>query len=225
MSLDTQLKALQRRFVKDTDPDILEAMKRADDALQASGIIDRALRAGDVAPDFALKDASGAAVSLSSLLLQGPVVLSYYRGDWCPYCVLELSALAEVHEEIQHLGAHLVAISPQAATVHRFAGVGSHPAFTILIDVGAKVAERFGVAFSLADELRPIYQAMGHALPEKNAAQDWLLPIPATYVIGQDGRIALSYLNVDYSKRLEPADVLVALKSLQQSESPLRTGA
>lgn len=174
------------------------------DGVAASGIAQRALKAGDHAPDFRLHDARGGFVRLKDLLGAGPVVLSFYRGRWCPYCNLELRGLQKALPETTRLGATLVAVSPQTPDESLSNADKNELAFSVLSDVGSATAKAFGIAYDLAEELRPIYARFGHALQEKNGDESWVLPIPATYVIDRDGTIALAFVDVDYRNRLEP---------------------
>jgi peroxiredoxin len=174
------------------------------------------LKSGDTAPDFTLPGSDGHIVSLKDLLKSGPVVLSFYRGGWCPYCNLELRALQAVLPQITAQGATLVAVSPQTPDESLSTAEKNDLAFPVLSDSGSQVAKAFGIAFDLADELRPIYTRFNHALPVMNGTDSWVLPIPATYIIGQGGVIALSFVDVDYRTRLEPAAVVEALCSLSR---------
>jgi peroxiredoxin len=207
--LTQDLAALRAHYAVHMPADIAAAMQRADVALAASALVANALGAGAIAPDFILPDASGYTVRLAKLLRKGPVILSFYRGGWCPYCNLELRAYQALASRMQALGVRLVAISPElpdetAATVRENA-LG----FDVVSDVGSEVAKAYGVAFDLADELRPLYARLGHALPDKNGA-DWVLPVPATYVIAPSGEIVLAHVDTDYRRRLEPADAIAA---------------
>ena len=217
MSLKAELDAFRSEFMAQVPPEIREAMVRADMELAASGIARRALKAGDRAPDFNLPDARGGHVRLKDLLATGPVVLSFYRGGWCPYCNLELRALQQALPEITHLGAKLVAVSPQTPDESLSTTEKNALSFSVLSDIGSTTAKAFGIAYDLAEELRPIYRRSGHALPEKNGDDSWVLPIPATYVIDTDGTIALAFVDVDYRNRLEPAEILTALQSLSKN--------
>ena len=147
---------------------------------------------------------------------RGPVALVFYRGAWCPYCNIHLRALQAALPEMQALGASLIAISPQAPDESLSNMEKQELAFDVLSDRGCDVAGAYGVAFALAEELRPIYGALGIALPEKNAADDWRLPIPATFVIGADGRIAFADVDADYRNRAEPDDILATLTRLRR---------
>jgi peroxiredoxin len=216
MSLQQELEQFRTEFMGKVPAEIREAMTKADLALAASGIKEQARKANDAAPLFTLNDARGRAVALSDLLQRGPVVVSFYRGGWCPYCNLELRALQMVLPQIQALGASLVAISPQTPDQSLSTAEKNALAFPVLSDTGSKVAKAFGIAFDLAEELRPIYTRFNHALPDVNGDDSWVLPIPATYVIDSDGRIALAFVDSDYRVRLEPAQVLSALTSLRR---------
>lgn len=214
MSLTSELAAFRGAFMGAAPVEVRDAMARADLELAASGITERALKAGDLAPDFALSGVDGRTIRLSALLRDGPVVVSFYRGGWCPYCNLELRALQSVRLQVQALGAQLVAISPQTPDESLSTAEKNALAFPVLSDVGSHAARSFGIAFDLADELRPIYARFGHALPDRNGDDSWVLPIPATYVIAKGGRIVLAYVDTDYRNRLDPTEVVQALQSL-----------
>ncbi len=214
MSLTSELAAFRAEFMGAAPPEIRDAMGRADLELAASGLTERALKAGDLAPDFELPGVDGRTIRLSTLLRDGPVVVSFYRGGWCPYCNLELRALQSVLPQVQALGGHLVAISPQTPDESLSTAETNALAFPVLSDVGSDAARSFGIAFDLAVELRPIYARFGHAQPDRNGDDSWVLPIPATYVVGQKGRIALAFVDIDYRNRLDPTDVVQALQTL-----------
>ncbi len=219
MSLEEKLRDRSERFSAETPSEIVTAMLRADVWLMRSGVSERALKAGDSAPDFSLTDLLGNTVSLSALLGCGPVVISFYRGNWCPYCSLEIQALTELYPEIIKLGASLIAISPQKPDRMQ----ASDAPFPLVSDPGSKVAEGYGLAFRLPDELRPVYERLGHPLSKVNAASDWVLPIPATYIIDEDGRIVLSFVDVDYRRRLEPREIINVISGLRRRDSSWRS--
>lgn len=212
MSLNTQMKAFKRSFEASAAPSVLAAFHRAEMALRQSDILERSLKAGNSMPEFALPDTRGHAVALAGLLLRGPVVVSFYRGDWCDYCAMELAALTAIHDRVNDLGAALIAISPQAPET-RIRFHGAEPPFPLLFDAEAKVTRRCGIAFTLSDELREIYTGAG-LRPSVDGRDDWLLPLPATYVVDWTGEIVLSYVDTDYTNRLEPCDIIMVLSHL-----------
>jgi peroxiredoxin len=187
-------------------------MDRGSAEVEALRITDRALKAGDMAPDFNLPDRQGHNIRLSRLLARGPVVISFIRGSWCPYCNLEMQALASASTEITQAGGLIIAVSPQLPGVRE--SVDSwEPPFPLLFDRGALVATAYRLAFALPKVLRPLYEQFGHALPGMNGG-GWMLPVPATYLVNQGGRIALSFVDTDYRNRLEPAKLIAALRSI-----------
>ncbi len=182
--------------------------------LRASGVLDSALGAGDLAPDFALPGADGREVGLAGLLEEGPAVVTFYRGGWCPYCNIQLRAYQQILPEITALGGRLVAISPELPDETLSTREKDALTFDVLSDAGNAVARSFGLVFSLAEELRQAMRANGKALPTINGDESWELPVPATYVVGQDRRIALAFVDVDYRTRLAPEEILAALRGL-----------
>ena len=180
-------------------------------ALEASGIEHNALAAGVAAPDFTLPDARGGVVGLSDLLQKGPVVVTFYRGTWCPYCNLALRAYQRALPDIQALGAQLVAISPQIPDESLSMAEKNDLAFPVLSDEGNNVGRQYGLVFALDAETRERYLGMGNDLVHSNGNDAWELPMPGTFVIGQDGIIKLAWAKADYTQRLEPAEILAAL--------------
>jgi peroxiredoxin len=190
-------------------------MRRATQSLIDSWQTDRALEAGDTAPEFTLRDAEGATVSSRELLARGPLIATFYRGVWCPYCNLDLQALEGVRPEIEARGASLVAISPQTPANSRKSQRDNKLNFPILSDAGAAVAAEISLRFSLPEELIQIYRQFGNDLAEINDDPSWVLPMPARYVIGTDGVIAYAEVNPDYTRRPDPSELLPVLDRLR----------
>jgi peroxiredoxin len=197
-------------------PEALASMARATATLIASGQAQRALQAGDKAPEFILNDPDGKTVSSRSLLTGGPLVVSFYRGVWCPYCNLDLQALEAALPEILARSASLVAISPQTAPNSRKSQRDNKLSFPILSDVRSEVAARFGIRFALPEHLIETYKGFKNDLPSFNDDPAWVLPMPARFVIGQDGIVAYAEVNPDYTRRPDPAELLPVLDRLRQ---------
>jgi peroxiredoxin len=180
----------------------------------ASGVAS-GLAIGDRAPGFTLPDAKGRDVSLAERLETGPVVLQFYRGEWCPYCNLHLRALQDAHPEIRKRGASLIAISPQSPD-HSFSLTEQAELdFDVLSDIDQHVIRDYHVQFTLPADLQSVHlDAFDLDLRAHNADGSWNLPVPATFVIGTDGRIVAAGVEVDYRTRLEPSVILAALDEL-----------
>ena len=217
MSLQAKLDAFKADFEAGKPPNsvprsVIETMHRATAELIASGAASRAKKAGDIAPSFSLKDPEGNVVSSNELLKKGPLVVSFYRGVWCPYCNMELQALEAVKSQFDKYGASLVAISPQTAPNSRKSMRQNKLSFPILSDVRGKVGAAFGLRFELPDYLVELYKGLKNDLPAFNDDPNWTLPMPARYVIGQDGTILYSEVNPDYTHRPEPEDMIPVLQ-------------
>jgi peroxiredoxin len=217
MSLQAELDAFKADYEAGKPPysaprSVVETMHRATAELIESGAARRAKKAGDLAPSFSLKDPDGNVITSADLLKRGPLVLSFYRGVWCPYCNMELRALEAAKPEFDRYGASLVAISPQTAPNSRKSVRQNKLSFPILSDVKGKVGAAFGLRFNLPDYLVELYKQLKNDLPTFNDDPSWTLPMPARYVIGQDGLILYSEVNPDYTRRPEPADMIPVLQ-------------
>ncbi len=216
MDLEQQLAEYRATFARTAPPGRHALYEEKIAALRASFALDQALGVGDLAPDFALPDARGATVSLAGLLRHGPAVVTFYRGAWCPYCNLQLRAYQAALAEMTALGARLVAISPQLPDGSLATAEKNALAFDVLSDVGNQVGRSFGLVYALAEELRDALRSNDKALPGINGDESWELPLPATYVIASDRRVALAYVDVDYRRRLAPEEILTALRALRR---------
>lgn len=174
-----------------------------------------AIKIGQKAPDFELPNAEGKSIVLKSLLEKGPVVITFYRGNWCPYCNLQLRALQARLDDIYTLGATLVAISPQVPDGSLTEDEISKMDFIVLSDQDAKVALQYGVAWQVPEFLAEHMRVDRKLDLEKvNNGNGNILPIPATFILGQDGVVTWNYVNVDYRTRSEPEEIIEALKNL-----------
>lgn len=217
MSLQEKLDAFRADFKAgkppfNAPPEIHPVMERATAELIASGQASRAIKAGDRAPHFNLKDQDGNDVSSAALLVKGPLVVTFYRGVWCPYCNIELQAINEVLPQIQAYGANVVAISPQTAVNSRKSVRTNELGFPVLSDVNGQTGADFGLRFALPDYLVELYKNLRNDLPAFNDDPGWTLPMPARYVIGQDGIVLYSEVNPDYTRRPDPSDMFPVLE-------------
>jgi peroxiredoxin len=198
--------------------EVLEAVRAAIAEIVADEAGRGAPRVGAAAPPFSLPDARGGQVSLQKQLECGPVVLTFYRGAWCPYCDLALRAYQEVLPHIRALGASLVAISPQTPDESLTTAEKKNLTFAVLSDTGNTVARQYGLIFEVSTALDAIHKAFGIDLVRSNGDTSNELPVPATFIIDRDGRIAFAFVDADYRVRLEPAELLRQLEPVVRSE-------
>ena len=210
--LTQQLADFQAGAAKRFVPERLATMERATTQLRASGIEETALKVGALLPDLSLPDANGHPVSLRKLNREGPLAIVFYRGGWCPYCNLELREWQRLLPELRQARAQLVAISPQSPDNSLSTVEKNELAFPVLSDSALAAANAFGVAFNMPAELIDLYTRNGNDLPTVNANGQWVLPIPATYLVGADGHVVYAHVEADYRQRAEPVEVLRLLQ-------------
>jgi peroxiredoxin len=220
-SLSDELEIRKSEFIDVAPQDFQEIMFDRMKAMAESEILDLAVKKGEIAPDFCLPDSNGNMVSSVDLRAKGPLVVIFFRGNWCPYCDATLRMVRKYTPHFKARGATVVAISPQtveeSAKIVKDAGLN----FPVLSDINSEYAQLCNIAYVLDDVLRPIFEQLGVNIAETNADDSYILPIPATYVIQTDGRVAYSFLETDFTKRAEPVDVLNALPRLQVSRHRL----
>jgi peroxiredoxin len=184
--------------------------ERAVAELFASGIEEAILPVGAMAPEFALNDATGRLVRSADMLALGPLVVKFFRGRWCSYCVTELEAWRDLYGTLREREALMVAIGPQTGRQSDFmAGQHGLP-FPVLRDPGNTLAEQFGLVWTVPKYLRDYYLSILVNIPFINGEPSWRLPLPATYVIGRDGRVAFAEAHADFRVRPEPQEALAA---------------
>ena len=201
----------QTQLPKYVLPETQSVHVRVVQQLQEQRIVDRALKVGAHAPQFQLTDHRGETISSAELLSHGPLVVSFFRGRWCPFCVAQLEAMSFILPAIKSAGASLVAISPQSVKQSFFMADQHKLGFPLLSDSGNKIATGFGLTYSVPEEQRAIYKRAFVNLPFVNEDASWTLPIPATFVLDRQGIITHLSANEDYTQRPEPADILRAL--------------
>jgi len=189
---------------------------RAISELRQSGIAERTLRPGNTAPCFELSDHSGTLVRSTDLLQEGPLVLCFFRGRWCPFCVGQLEAMDSIYPKIKERGPRFIAISPQ--TIHQsYLMADQHRLhFPLLSDTQNTVAKQFGLVYRVPDYQQEIYQRVFVNLPFVNGDPAWELPVPATYVINHESTVLYAAVNPDYTERPEPSEVLKFLAQLAE---------
>ncbi|MEU0969524.1 peroxiredoxin-like family protein [Streptomyces sp. NPDC005917] len=213
-TLNAQLRTFYEARQQQIPAEVREIMRRAGQELADSGQADRALAVGAQAPRFSLRSATGQAVALDDLLADGPVVLTFYRGAWCPYCNIALRALQQHHDAVTTRGARLVAVSPQIPDESLTLAEKHALTFDVLSDIGSDTAKQYGLTFDLPDDLAAVYDKLGVDLQRVNDGHPRTLPLPATYVIDREGVIRWAFIDTDYTTRAEPADILAALDAL-----------
>ena len=212
MSLKEQLAEYRAGWYKRVPAERQEIMQRHIDQLRSGTIARTMLKVGDRAPAIVLENAKGATVDVATLLKDGPVIVNFYRGGWCPYCNFELKAYQEILPEITAAGASLVAISPEKPDDTVSTAEKNALTFEVLSDVGQKVGRAFGLVYRFTEELKAAYRGFNLDIPARNGAPDeWALPVSATYVIDRDGSIIYAYTDPDYRDRADPRDVLKVL--------------
>ena len=190
----------------------LAITERTIEELRRAGVAGGALSLGAKAPEFELADGDGKTFRSAEALSRGRLVVSFYRGRWCPYCVAELESLQAVLPQIQAAGASLVAISPQIAKHSGFTADQHQLRFPVLSDPGNRVAHQFGLVYRLPQELEQLYRGIFINLPNSNGDQSWELPLPATYILERDGTVLYAVADPDHLRRAEPAELLDRLR-------------
>lgn len=214
----TSLKSQTEAQVEKTRSAKPEFMSAIDDVIATARQFEQggdAIAVGEKVPDFSLPDAKGELVLLSQLLAKGPVIITFYRGSWCPYCNLQLRAMHSRLDEIHGLGAELVAISPEVPDESLTKTEINDMAFPVLSDQDAKIAEAFGVAWAVPEViLEHMRKDRNLELADINNGNGSVLPIPATFVVGPDGVVLWRFVEVDYRMRAEPDDIMAVLNKL-----------
>jgi peroxiredoxin len=195
-------------------PEIAALYQGLVDHLEAlvSGAVGPAV--GDAMPDFLLPDQHGQLVSLENLLQSGPVVVSMNRGHWCPYCRLDLRAMAQIEPDIRRLGAQIVSIMPEKAQYTKRAIADNAFPFPILTDVDLGYALSLGLVFWVGADVKKLYGELGLDLAVFQGNASYFLPIAAKFVIDRDGKVKAREINVNFRERMEPSEIIAALERL-----------
>jgi peroxiredoxin len=211
LSLQDQLDEITANTRKLVQAERLAVGERAVEELFASGIEERILPLGATAPEFALHDSSGRLVRSRDLLAVGPLVLKFFRGRWCPYCVTELETWRDLYSQLRERGALLVAISQETQRQSDFAVQQHGLPFPLLHDPGAKLAEQFGLVYTVPEYHQRYLRSILVNLPFLNGEASWRLPLPATYVLDREGQVHFAEAHADFRVRPEPQEALATL--------------
>jgi len=210
ISLQDQLDEITANTRHLVQAERLAVGERAVEELFSTGIEDHILPVGSVAPEFALKDSNGKLVRSADMLALGPLVIKFFRGRWCSYCVTELEAWRDLYGQLREHGALMVAIGPQIERQSDFmAGQHGLP-FPVLTDLGCALAEQFGLVYTVPEYHQHYYRSILVNVPFVNGEPSWRLPLPATYVISRERKVLFAEAHADFRVRPEPEEALAA---------------
>jgi peroxiredoxin len=218
--VQSELNALKAKGETQVPAELLEAGRQGTEELRNSGILKSALAVGAPMPPFALEDAHGKSVSSKELLSQGPLVVIFYRGAWCPFCNLYLSSVQKYLPQIEAQGATLVAISGEKPDRSLNVEQTNALSFPILSDPELTAARDFGIAYVLPKVVDDAIKGVGFDMAAYYGTEKPELPLSATYVIDRDGTVAYAFVTVDYKLRAEPEEFLAVLSAMNQEKAP-----
>jgi peroxiredoxin len=211
-NLMDRLQALRARYSQIADVQAAYEAMLAE--LRRTPFLDQALQVGEAFPDFLLPNAEGRLVERDDLLSRGPAVVTFFRGTWCPYCAVQLDALEEALPQITAAGASLAAITPETGGRAAEAKAKHDAHYEILADVDHGLGMACGVVFRAPQAYREMLSSRGVDLAERQGHDGWFLPLPATFVVNRQGVVTWAYMDIDFTRRAEPDDVLAALAAL-----------
>lgn len=211
-TLKSMLDEKKRSFELKADDNKKKIYKEGIESVKRSGILDKALKVGDLAPNFKLNNALGEPVELYTYLKKGKVVLTWYRGGWCPYCNLTLRQLQLELPEFEANGTHLLALTPELPDKSLSTSEKHDLNFEVLSDIGNKIGKEYGIVFTLTNDVADAYNK-SFGLNEYNGDESNELPLAATYIINEEKKIIYAFLDADYRNRAEPAELTEFLKT------------
>lgn len=215
-SLASQLTEKKEAFLASAPREKIETYDAGLQAIRDAGVLEQAINTTDKAPDFELLNATGASVKLSEQLKNGPVVLTWYRGGWCPYCNITLHYLQEQLPAFKKAGATLLALTPEIPDSSLSTAEKHNLEFEVLSDVGNKIAREYGIVFDLTPEVAEAYQK-SFDMEAYNGDDSYQLPLAATYIIDTEGVVRYAFIDADYRNRAEPSELLKVLWLLQEN--------
>lgn len=209
---------VRRELISEFNDADQEAYAFLVDWLRKTDVAANALRVGDTAPDFLLPDENGRLHSSKELRREQPLVVSFYRGGWCPFCKAELRALQAIKPDLDRLKAKIVVVSPDTRDLPRQLKEELGLDLTMLADVDHGVATAYGILYRVPEETRAHYSGLGHDFGHRHGSTEWMLPIPATYVIDKDGVVRAAFVEPDFTIRQETSDILDEISQLARPE-------
>ncbi len=214
MNFHESLKLARKNLEETLSVETLNVIDRVTQEVIDSGIAHQSLNLGDIIPDFALLNHNGELIEIEKLLKQGAVVISFYRGTWCPFCSLELKALEEALPAVKILGGTVVTISPQTFIEFPQTAYQQELNLEMLVDKGNKVARQFGLVFKIPENARSYYRNIGIYLPRYNGDESFELPIPGTFIVDRDRKIHYAFVEPDFNQRLDPVEIITILRQM-----------
>jgi len=215
MSLAAELSSFSDNFYKTAPPPVSSTIKTVTENFKKSYDPKSAIQVGEPFPAFRLQNALGKEVASHDLLSQGPLVIAFYRGEWCPYCNLELRALQKHLDEIKAKGVNLVAISPELPDTSLTTTEKNELSFPVLSDVGNKLTKQLGILFEQPEVMGGLFKQFGTDMKKRNGDESLEVPVPATFLVDKDGIVRNAFIDADYTKRLEPSVALQWIDELR----------
>lgn len=213
LTLDDRLNLIKAGMAGKVPPEKMKIMAEALENLKKTQIEKKALKVGQKFPDFTLGNFDGKKVQLKELLKKGPVIVSFYRGSWCPFCNAQLNAFQQHLPEFRELGASLVTITPEKPDLAALTASDKKLDFPVLTDTDNKLAKKLGLVFGLTGEYKELYKQFGIDLEKSQDNNEWKLPMPATYIVSAKGKVIYAFIDADYTKRATPEDIIKVLKN------------
>jgi len=202
-----QLAEINRSICDQLPTPQMAVLRRAVAELRKSGIVERCLQTGETAPDFNFINAANEQTSLYALLEDGPAVINFFRGFWCNFCKTELQAYEKVLPQLESLGAYYLAVSPH----QDIPAEDQYKKYQVICDCDSQIAHSFGIVYALEEVEKSLFFDWGICLDEINQCKKWELPLPATYLIGQDRLVEFQFVDVDFRMRLSPDELVEEL--------------
>jgi peroxiredoxin len=218
LRLNSQLSAYSKQS-RDRRPDISAAYDELVARLDALDRGDIGPKPGELMPPFMMPDDFGNLVKLDDLRQTGPVVVSFNRGHWCPYCRLELRSLAAHHDRIRALGASVVSIMPDGAQFTADYAAANDLPFPVLSDMDLGYAMSLGLIFWVGSEVQRLYREVGITLERYQGNDGYFLPMAAKFVVGQDGLVKAQRVNIEFRERMEPGELIRVLEQLRDGDA------